>query len=55
MQLIIHNTEGASQEYAVASKQEAREIISTWSDPENLKVTLIDEGEMIWESISLAD
>jgi hypothetical protein len=52
MTLRLQNTQGATQEYRdVAGKEEAREIIATWSDPEKLKATLIDEGEYIWDSI----
>ena len=52
MTLRLQNDQGATQEYhGIADEAEAREIIATWNDPENLKATLIDEGEIIWESI----
>jgi len=52
MTLIIHNKSGASKEYpGIESKEEAREIIATWGDPESLKVTILDEGDLIWKSV----
>ena len=52
MTLRIQNNQGATQEYRnVENETAAREIIKSWSDPENLKTTLIDDGKFVWDSI----
>lgn len=55
MTLILLNAQGASEQYTVATKAEARRIIrGAWADPERLTARLIgDDGEMLYEGSAL--
>ena len=44
MNLILINTQGASETHNVDSVEEAKEVVNSWSDPENFKARLYDEG-----------
>lgn len=48
MKLVLLNAQGASEAYLVASKAEARRIVRTWVDPQNLTARLFADGVEVY-------